>query len=273
MNLLKIIEEVEKVDPELPERLNPRRAAIKNITGFGSKIAIASLPLVFTTLFKKAYGATLPNAVADVLNFALKLEYLEAYLYNQALATPGLVVDNQYIAFIANDENRHVSFLQAALGSAAIESPRFDLTAKGAFPNVLKNYDSFLAVANGLEDTGVRAYKGQLNSVILSDSTLTILTIHAVEARHAAAIRELRKSRGVNIDPWITGTATTANDTGVAAFNANYAGENNVTQLGIDLTTLPSVYGSTTPYHVAAEAFDEPLDTAAILNLLNPFFA
>jgi hypothetical protein len=56
MNLLSIIEEIEKVDPEFKDRVNPRRAAIRNITSFGSKVAIAAIPFAFTTLFKKAYG-------------------------------------------------------------------------------------------------------------------------------------------------------------------------------------------------------------------------
>ena len=273
MNLFKIIEEIEKVDPEVHERMSPRRDAIKNITSFGSKVAIASLPLAFASIFKKAYGATAPVAVNDVLNFALSLEYLESYFYNQAMAIPYFVLDIEYIRFIQNDENTHVALLQSLLGTSAITMPKFDLTAKGTFPDVLTNYSTFLTVANGFEDTGVRAYKGQAINLINNDAVLTTaLSIHAVEARHASAIRELRQSRGVTIEPWITGTAILSNDTGSAALNANYAGENNIIQQGIDTTTLPSAYGTTTPYHVAAEAFDEPLDMTAVQAAVAAFF-
>jgi hypothetical protein len=275
MNLFSIIEEIEKVDPEVHERMSPRRDAIKNITSFGSKVAIASLPFIFSTIFKKAYGQTAPVAVNDVLNFALKLEYLESYFYNQGAAAPNLIPgsDVPYFTTVQNDENLHVKFLQGALGSAAVPMPNFDLTAGGAFSNVLTNYDTFLAVANAFEDTGVRAYKGQAPNLIGNQQILTAaLSIHAVEARHASAVRSIRASRGVAIAPWITGSASVSNDTGVAAVNANYAMENNISQAGIDLTTLPSASGSTTAYNIACEAFDEPLDMATVLTLVGPFF-
>jgi len=283
MNLFNIIEEIEKVDQEVHERMSPRRDAIKNITSFGSKVAIAALPFAFATIFKKAYGQTAPVAVNDVLNFALTLEYLESYFYNQGAASAGLVPssDSAYITTIQNDENLHVAFLKSVLGSAAIASPNFDLTAKGAFPTVLSNYDTFLAVANAFEDTGVRAYKGQAPNLIGNQTVLTAaLSIHAVEARHASAVRQIRASRGVTITPWITGSVSSSNDTGVAAVNANYGAgasgypaENNVTQGGVDVTTLASAYGSTTPYNVACEAFDEPLDMATVVSIVTPFFA
>lgn len=275
MNLLSIIEEIEKVDPEVHERMSPRRDAIKNITSFGSKVAIASLPFVFSTVFKKAYGATAPVAVNDVLNFALKLEYLESYFYNQGIAKgviPGS--DLSYFQTVQNDENLHVAFLKSVLGSAAVAMPNFDLTAKGTFPTVLSNYDTYLAVANAFEDTGVRAYKGQAPNLIGNQVVLTAaLSIHAVEARHASAIRSIRASRGVNISPWITGSASVSNDTGIgSAVDGNYAGENNILQANIDITTLPSASGSSTAFNIACEAFDEPLDMATVLNLVAPFF-
>jgi rubrerythrin len=285
MNLFSIIEEIEKVDPEFNERISPRRDAIKNITSFGSKVAVAALPFAFATIFKKAYGQTPTTSVNDVLNFALTLEYLESYFYNQGAATAGLIPSADsalYFTQVQADENEHVAFLKSVLGSAAITSPTFDLTAKGTFPTVLSNYNTFLAVANAFEDTGVRAYKGQAPNLIGNQVVLTAaLSIHAVEARHASAIRSLRASYGVTITPWITGSATVYNDTGVAAVNANYGAgasatypaENNVTQGGVNLTTLASAYGSTTPYNVACEAFDEPLDMATVVNIVTPFFA
>jgi hypothetical protein len=81
--------------------LNPRRAAIKNITSFGSKVAVAAMPFALGTLFKKAYGQT-PSSVVDVLNFALTLEHLEAGFYNKGTAAPGLIpsqIGSAYISY------------------------------------------------------------------------------------------------------------------------------------------------------------------------------
>lgn len=282
MNLFSILKEIEKVDPEVHERMSPRRDAIKNITSFGSKVAIAALPFAFATIFKKAYGTTPATSVNTVLNFALQLEYLESYFYNQGMASAGLIAatDASVFATIQADENEHVAFLKSVLGNAAIPMPLIDLTAKGTFSNVLTDYNTFMAVANVFEDTGVRAYKGQATNLIGNQTVLTAaLSIHAVEARHASAIRQIRASHGVNITPWITGSSSVYNDTGIASANANYGAgasgypaENNIMQSGIDVTKLASAYGAATPYNVACEAFDEPLDMATVLTIVGPFF-
>lgn len=274
MNLFSVIEEIKHVDPEFEDRISPRRAAIKNITSFGSKVAMAALPFALGTLFKKAYGQN-AAAVNEVLNFALTLEYLEAYFYKQGLAQANLIpaAHKSYINTIAGHENAHVAFLKNILGSAAVVSPTFDLTARGIFGDVLSNYNTYLVVAETFEDTGVRAYKGQVGNLLGNQVVLTAaLQIHSVEARHASAIRYLRALRGVNIKPWVSGSSTVFNDTGVIASNASYANENNTVQNGIDITTLNAVNG-TTSITAAVEAFDEPLDKVTVLNILVPFIA
>jgi len=278
MNLFNIIEEIEKVDPEFTDRISPRRAAIKNITGFGSKVAIAAMPFAFATLFKKAYGETATIPVNDVLNFALKLEYLEAAFYNAgaASALSFSTLEKSYVTTIQGHENAHVTFLKSVLGGAAVSQTSqgtagiYDFTAGGTFSTVFTSVDTFFAVAQALEDTGVRAYKGQApnlmgNAVALSAA----LNIHSVEARHAAAVRQLRRSRGgagATTKPWITG----ANDTGITAVNGNYAGEDNVIQGPVTITSLPGV-GANISVNAATQSFDEPLTMAQVLPLVTPF--
>jgi hypothetical protein len=278
MNLLGIIEEIDKADPEFQDRISPRRDAIKNMSSFGSKVAIAALPLMFTTLLKKAYGQTLSTSTIATLNFALKLEYLEAAFYNAGAASTAIqaqlsATEKSYLTTIQAHENAHVKFLQSVLGTNAVAQSTqgtngtYDFTAGGTFPTALTQSATFLSIACAFEDTGVRAYKGAAPSLIGQQVYLTAaLDIHSVEARHASAIRQLLYARGLSIKPWITG----ANDTGIAAVNANYAGEDNTTQGGVNVTTLPAVSG-TTSTTAATEAFDEPLDSGTVATLVAPF--
>lgn len=282
MNLFGIIEEIEKVDPEFNERISPRRDAIKNITSFGSKVAVAALPFALGTIFKKAYGTTSGTDIVAVLNFALTLEHMEAAFYAQGMAKSGLVTDTAYIKQIGTDEANHVTFLTSVIkslnGTPVDAKSSYDFTVGGAFPTVFTDYSVFLAVAETLEDTGVRAYKGQAGYLQGNQTILTAaLGIHAVEARHASAIRYLRMVKGAAVMPWITSTAALSNDSGIAAVNANYAGatpENTTMQGGVDITQLPSVESSSsTSVATATAAFDEPLTTAEVLTLVGPILA
>ena len=294
MNLFNIIEEIENIDPEVYGRISERRDVIKNITSFGSKVALAAMPFAIGTMFKKAYAqsSSTPSVVA-ILNYALTLEYLESAFYNAGKAKgtaliPAAAATN-YFNQVTTDENNHVTFLQGvitSLGATPVSAPEIDLTAgngsgAGPFADVLTNYQTFLAVAQVFEDTGVRAYKGQAANILANKAAAegvkaglyqTVLTaalgIHAVEARHASAIRQIRGAT-----PWITSTATLGNDTGLGLVNANYDGEQNVTQGGVDVTTLKNATGgSTTSVAVATAAFDEALSMEQVLGILQGSF-
>lgn len=273
MNLFSIFEEIEGVDPEIHERISPRRAAIRNMASFGTKVAAAAMPLMLGGLFKKAYGQV-PTDVTGVLNYALTLEYLEAEYYTMGAAASGLVPSGKpkgAIETIRDHEVAHVNFLKQVLGAAAVAKPTFDFTAGGTFGNVFADYDTFLALAQAFEDTGVRAYKGQAGLLKGNQVVLTAaLQIHSVEARHAAHIRQMRRARGGaagNQKPWITG----ANDSGIGAVvDPIYAGEDNKMQGGLDVTTLNGVGGKISS-NAATESFDEPLVAADVLAIAGLF--
>ncbi|RPD41461.1 ferritin-like domain-containing protein [Chitinophaga barathri] len=267
MNIQNILTEIEKTDPEVYERMDSRRGAMQSFLRIGGKLALAAIPIALGGMFKKAYGQSAPNIVA-VLNYALTLEYLEAEFYTMGAAsgvvpagTPGVGAINT----IRDHENAHVSFLKtaiASLGGQAVAKPTFDFTAGGAFGNVFTNYDTFLAVAQTFEDTGVRAYKGRAGELMGNNDVLTAaLQIHSVEARHASHIRQMRKARGANVKPWITGK-----DTGGigAAVQASYNGEELTTQAGIDIAAIVNA-------NAASESFDEPLTAAQVLAIVDPF--
>jgi len=267
MNIFQILADIEQVDPELAGRLDSRRAVFKHLSGLGQKLTAAALPLALGTVFSKAYGQSPAGLSAvEVLNFALRLEYLESFFYQQRTALVGLSATNAAVlAVLATDEANHVSFLRTvitSLGGTPITAPTaatFDYTAgkgsnAGPFADYRTNPNTYLALAQSFEDTGVRAYKGAapLTSVMANKAVLTAaLNIHSIEARHASQIRAMRRalatssgtapSQGVPAAPynaapksWISGTdnggaapAYTAplygagNDNGTATYGAS----------------------------------------------------
>ena len=284
MNLKHILTEIEKVDPEVYERLDTRRSSLRSFSGIGKKIALTTLPLALGGMFKKAYGQTsgIPTVV-DILNYALTLEFLESEFYKAAVGTAGLIAASEMPSFtiIRDHEVAHVADLQTTitqLGGKPVSGLKFDFTAGGTFKDVLSNYDTFLAVAQTFEDTGVRAYKGQANNANLmanNDVLSAALRIHSVEARHASHVRYVRrmKNSDATIKGWITGNTPT-----IPAVAPSYAGEDNTLQGGkdntatgaVNITTLPGATG-TVSTSAANEAFDEPLTMAAVLEIVTPF--
>lgn len=256
MNIYNIIQEIEKTDPELNEKLS-RRDLFKNTSSFGKKVAIVALPLAFGGIFKKANAGT-KESVTAVLNFALTLEYLECEFYRMGLAASGLIPADRKVIFtqVSKHETAHVEFLKGVITSLSgtpVSKPTFDFTAKGAYPDVFSNYQTFLALSQAFEDTGVRAYKGRAGELMSNDVVLTAaLQIHSVEARHASMIRRLRAEKG-----WITG------NTGSPA--AVYEGEDNVVQGGANITSLG--YSAA----IATQAFDEPLAADKVLAIAGLF--
>lgn len=269
MNFSNILNEIERIDPEVFERTSQRRHLLKS---FGSKVAVAALPFALGSLFKKAYGQSSGN-ITDVLNFALTLEYLEAQFYANAINSPGLIpggAPSGAIATIGAHEAAHVQFLQAAIsgaGGTPVTAPTFDFTAGGLFPDVFSNYATFLAVAQAFEDTGVRAYKGQAGNLMSNNDVLTAaLNIHSVEARHASHIRQMRKANNqADIKPWITG-----NTSGIpsSAVQPIYDGEENTVQATITITGINS---TDVTAEAASESFDEALSREQVLAIVAPF--
>jgi len=144
---------------------------------------------------------------ADILNFALNLEYLEAEYYIRAVtvsfATP---IIQQYANEIATDELNHVRFLRTVLGTNAIAAPAIDiqnsfntLAQAAGLGNSFDPYadeNSFLLGAYIFEDVGVTAYHGAAALVQNKQILTAAAGILAVEAYHASEVRVLLLSRG-----------------------------------------------------------------------------
>ena len=258
MNIFKIIDQLANSDAEFTDKLS-RRQIFKSTTSLTTKIAVAAVPVLFASSIKKSYAGS-KETIPQVLNYALTLEYLEDEFYRTALEKSSLIPADRKAIFqqISKHEASHVAFLKTALGSLSatpVAKPTFDFTAGGAYADVFSNYQTFLALSQAFEDTGVRAYKGRAAELMSSDAVLTAaLQIHSVEARHASMVRRLRAEKG-----WITGN----NASGLPA--AIYAGEDNVTQGGANVTSLG--YSA----DIVTQAFDEPLTPENVLAIANLF--
>jgi len=256
MNLQNILHEIEQVDAEAIERLDhmSRRHMFSSLVRKAVVAGSAAAPVALAALLNKTYGQN--SVVAEVLNFALTLEYLEAEYYNVALATPGFLNGEARVTFtqITKHENAHVALLRGALGAAAVSKPNFDLTYGGAYPDTFSNYRTFLTQAYAFEDVGVRAYKGQAARLQPAPDVLTIaLQIHSVEALHAAKVRYLIGQKG-----WISGAPAPA---------SIYVAEDNLVQGGVNLVTATGYSAQ-----LVSEAFDEPLTKEQVLGIVTPYF-
>ncbi len=171
---------------------------------------------------------------ADILNFALNLEYLEAEFYLRAAFGRGLVAGDttgtgvmgvvrggrkvgfrtrairEYAREIAADEENHVRFLRGALGAGAVARPAIDLApaftaaaraaglvGPGERFDAFANERNFLLAAFLFEDVGVTAYKGA--APLISDRGVleAAAGLLAVEAYHAGEIRTVLNALGL----------------------------------------------------------------------------
>jgi rubrerythrin len=139
-----------------------------------------------TALARPERGVTQSGGDIAILNYALTLEYLQADFYTEAERHRALRGEARKAArVIGAVERAHVQALRAALGSKAVKKPFFD------FRGTTEDQDAFLRTAVAFEDLGTAAYKGQAPLIRSPQVLAAAVSIHSVEARHAAWIRYL----------------------------------------------------------------------------------
>jgi hypothetical protein len=270
----------------------------------------------YMELSRAAYAAAVPTpAIKAVLDFALALEIFENEFYKAVLGTSSSTAQNNAFATvraqaqavpgavatlqqIQKHEAAHVATLLAAGATNGfnLSATSFDFTGNrsssggGPFAAATTNLSFLLAVAQGAEDTGVRAYKGQAALLMSDPPTLeAALRIHSVEARHASRIRRIRRAADtanttVRYSGTIRGGGAAAAGAGTqsaavtAVFEKIYGqgtnstsapSEANTSQAGVTITSLSGAQFGT---EAATEAFDEPLDRPDVVAIVQPFF-
>lgn len=164
-------------------------------------------------------GVDLGAGDVGLLNYAYALEQLEAAFYIQVISTPysGITsAETAILTDIRDHEVTHREFLKAALGANAIAA------LSVTFASItFSSRASVLGAAKTFEDLGVSAYNGAAKLFTISTNGTAYLglagKIVSVEARHAAAIRDL-------LNP----------------LTASFAGDDVVDANGLDVTNTPA---------------------------------
>lgn len=192
--------------------MNPTKADRR---GFLRHLGLASAGLgAFFATVQSGKAQTITDA--DIVQFALNLEYLEAEFYTVArtgktidqfgvgitgTGTAGVTTGGQKVTFIegstlaqssdeiAADERAHVNLLRqtlTSLGVQPIAKPAINLNALGTG---FESQEAFINLARAFEDVGVSAYGGAAPLLTSKAILAAAARILATEAEHTGNLR------------------------------------------------------------------------------------
>jgi hypothetical protein len=276
MNIVNILDQIEKVDSKVIDGLNPRRAAMKGMLSFGKKAAIAAVPMGLGSIFSASAQAAAPDAVVASLQVVLAIKYFELALLNNGLSRsftkPLSANDRTAITQIRDQEAKHIAVLQKTITAAGkvpvTAKASYDFTGAGNYPDINVSSNTFLKIAQGIKDVLVRATKGQAGVFLKQGAYLdAALAIHAVDARHSAKLRYMRLVAGYSTinKPWVSERDKTEAE---AIGQYVFVGEDNDKQANV---TITNINGQSVTHAQATEAFDEPLTKEQVATALAPF--
>jgi rubrerythrin len=205
------------------------RRGFLRMLGMGGTIVL--LPSVFAACddddITGPNGSAALNLTTDVgiLNYAFALEQLEAAFYAAVLGSAafgGMTAEQKEVMTdLRNHEVAHREFLRSVLSTSAIGDLALSTTAVAA---ATANAATILKNAEAFEDLGVAAYNGAGKYLQDASNLLVAGKIVSVEARHAAAIRDLRE--GLSLAGTPVGT--------------RFAGDDVVNAQGLDVKLEPA---------------------------------
>ncbi len=188
--------------PMLPGQFEPVRVGRRLFLRYASAAAAGG------AILASCKGEDNPTTIAPItsvdlgkddigiLNYAYALEQLEAAFYTQVITMPYANMpdaEKTLLTDIRNHEIIHREFFKAALGANAIAGLTPDFSSIN-----FTDRASVLGAAKAFEDLGVSAYNGA--GPLIKDVNYLALAgkIVSVEARHAAAIRDLLNAKSAD---------------------------------------------------------------------------
>ena len=206
-----------------------RRSLVGQFGAGAAAVLAAGAAATGGTLFISEPAAAQTVTDADILNFALNLEYLEGEYYSRGflgrgldasdvsdpngVGNAGFVLGGSAVPFqteaiagfvqrIVIDEVDHIRFIRRVLGNQAVARPNIDLlnsfnalaATAGLIPagtqfNPFLNETNFMLGAYSLTEVGVSAYAGAARLLQSKDNLDAAASILAAESYHAGAIR------------------------------------------------------------------------------------
>ena len=162
----------------------------KSSTASTAKAAAPSSGGSSTTGSTTSSSASAAASTGDlaIVNYALTLEYLESEFYKKVIASglfKGAVLST--IKTFGDEENEHV----VALKGVAMKLGKPAPMPTGKFP--VKSATQVATLAATVENLGAAAYLGQAPLIQSKEILAAALSIHSIEARHAATLNLLTK--------------------------------------------------------------------------------
>jgi hypothetical protein len=147
-------------------------------------------------------GVTLDlSTETGILNYAFALEQLEAGFYEAVVASTaftGMTTElKEVFTDLRNHEVAHREFFRQVLGTAKIGNLAFNTTTLNT--TIAAGTATILKTSETFEDLGVAAYNGAGKYLTTPANLLLAGKIVSVEARHAAAIRDIRGAAPYNV--------------------------------------------------------------------------
>ena len=132
--------------------------------------------------------ASSDSADLKIVNYALTLEYLESQFYAK-VAKSGLFkgATLSTLKTFGAEEADHVTALHALASKLGTPAPK----PTGKFP--VKSAAAVATLAATVENLGAAAYLGQAAAIQSPEVLAAALSIHSIEARHAATLNLLTK--------------------------------------------------------------------------------
>jgi len=206
------------------------------VAGIGGMVVL--LPSLFAACDDED-GSVLtgPNRTADqtivldlrtdtgIFNFLFLFEQTEVAFYNAAVASSafaGMTAEQrEVISDLRGVETIHREFLRSFLGSNGVGNASFN---QSTINTAAATAASILRTAEMLEDTGVATQIGLGKYIQSADNLALAGKVNSVEARHVAAIRDIREATGINATGVTAGTRFAGDD--IVVPSGEFAGLN-----------------------------------------------